>query len=156
YLHDHQEVRISGRTVDVGHMFTGSDAAQNLEASLNFTRLVGTLALLRKVSNVELATFIGDLGSVVSDYIIDKEDDLRDGKTFPTEADLRVFYDGAKARISPADMAGDADGVVFPWDSAKSIAENMETYYTEILSGKRKRFTSFAKTIGLGQLQADD
>lgn len=158
YLEDHPEITISGKNVDIGHLFAGTDAANHFEASLDFKQLNFQLSSLLQVSNKEFANFIGDLGSTVEAYVAEDPtllNDVRKAKS-ANEADLRVFYDGAQGKTSPGDLAGDADVFVFPWSSSITLAENMENYYHELAKGNFKRFTSFAVLIGLGQLRADN
>jgi hypothetical protein len=155
FLKDHDELVIGGRQVDISHLFAGSDAANHIERSLDFTRFFVQLSELLKVTNVEFAGFIGDLGSVVARYLAAFVERLVFGQELVSEPDVRRYYDGPRGIMKPADLAGDADGIVFPWNSLRTVDQNMEEYYLELLNGTRKRFTSFARLIGLGELQGE-
>lgn len=146
YLRKHQVLPIAGRSADIGHLLAGADAkAHPTSISVG----AGTVKLR---SNVEATTFIGDLGSVVTEYIHGSTASFRDVamKRSPL---LDAYYDGAHAMASPEDMAGNADAYALSLDPAKTLAENLRAYYTAASGGVKKRFTSFATMIGLGTLK---
>jgi hypothetical protein len=62
FLLTHKVLEIRGHKVDLGHLFAGLDAA-NHPATIS----LGGLIILR--SNMAAATYAGDLGSVVGEYV---------------------------------------------------------------------------------------
>ncbi len=145
YIRAHQVLPIGGKAVDVGHMLAGADAAKHpTKISLG----AGTINLR---SNVEASTFIGDLGSVVTEYIHGSPTSFRDTAMVRTSL-LDSYYDGSHAMASAADMAGNADAYALKFDAAKTVADNLKDYYAATVGGAKKRFTSFAAGVGLGAL----
>ncbi len=145
YLRAHQVVTINGKQVDIGHMLAGADAA----AHPTSISLAAGMVKLR--SNVEATTFIGDLGSVVTEYIQASTASFRDTAMVRSPL-LDSYYDGAHAMASAEDMAGNADAYALTFDSSKTLTENLRAYYAATAGGARKRFTTFASKIGLGTL----
>jgi hypothetical protein len=145
YLRKHQTLKVGARTVDVGHLLAGADAAKHPTS----VSLGGGVVRLR--SNVEAATFVGDLGSVVTEYIHGSTASFRD-TAMKRSAVLDGYYDGSKAMAGPEDMAGNADAYSLNLDPSKSLADNLKDYYAAASGGAKKRFTTFAAAIGLGTL----
>ena len=145
YLRKHQVLPIGGQSVDVGHMLAGADAAKHPTS----VSLAAGLVKLR--SNVEAATFVGDLGSVVTEYIHGSKASFRDTAMVRSPV-LDSYYDGSNAMASAEDMAGNADAYSLTFDSAKTLTENLRDYYAATSGGAKKRFTGFAAAIGLGTL----
>jgi hypothetical protein len=147
YLRKHQTLKIGAQSVDIGHLLAGADAAKHPTT----ISLGGGMIRLR--SNVEAATFVGDLGSVVTEYIHGSTASFRD-TAMKRSAVLDSYYDGSKAMASAEDMAGNADAYSLNLDPSKSLAENLQDYYAATSGGVKKRFTNFAVAIGLGTLGA--
>jgi hypothetical protein len=146
YLRKHQTLSIGGQSVDIGHMLAGADAAKH-PASIS---LGGGTIKLR--SNVEATTFIGDLGSVVTEYIHGSTASFHD-VAMKRSTLLESYYDGASGMASAEDMAGNADAYSLSFNSSKTLAENLRDYYAATIGGVKKRFTTFASLIGLGILK---
>ncbi len=126
-------------------MLAGADAAKHpTKLSLG-----GGMVKLR--SNVEASTFVGDLGSVVTEYIHGSTASFRDTAMVRSPV-LDSYYDGPKGMASAEDMAGNADAYSLIFDSSKSLTENLKGYYAATTGGAKKRFTGFAAAIGLGTL----
>jgi hypothetical protein len=142
YLRSKQVLSINGKSTDIGHTLAGVDAAKH-PAPVNLA--AGTIKLR---SNVEAATFIGDLGSVVTEYIHDSTASLRDTAMVRSPI-LDTYYN---RYTSLADSAGNADAQAMTLDNSKTLAENLRLYYAATLGGVKKRFTAFASKIGLGIL----
>ncbi|HVV50658.1 MAG TPA: DUF4157 domain-containing protein, partial [Polyangia bacterium] len=141
YLRAHQVLTIAGKQVDIGHFLTGADAAQHP------TPLSLGGGMLKFRSNQELATFVGDLGSVVTEYFHGSTTSFRDTAMVRSSA-LDTFYDRF---ASPSDMAGNADAYAMTIDPAKSFTQNLLDYYAGAgAASAQKRFTRFAAAIGLG------
>jgi hypothetical protein len=145
YLRKHQVLPIGGKPVDIGHMLAGADAARHPAA----ISLAAGMIKLR--SNVEATTFIGDLGSVVAEYIHGSKASFRDTAMVRSSL-LDSYYDGSHAMASAEDMAGNADAYSLALDSSKTLTENLKAYYAATTGGMKKRFTGFATAIGLGTL----
>jgi hypothetical protein len=145
YLRKHQVLPIAGQSVDVGHMLAGADAAKHP------TRISLAAGVIKLRSNVEAATFIGDLGSVVTEYIHGSKASFRDTAMVRSSL-LDSYYDGANAMASAPDMAGNADAYSLALDPAKTLTANLEDYYAATVGGAKKRYTAFAAAIGLGTL----
>lgn len=130
-----------GKKVDLGHVFAGLDAA-------NYPTKVSLAAgLVSMRSNQEAVTFIGDLGSVVVEYIKGY------GKSVSFHSiakerhkELEAYYDGAKGFISKEDMAGNADAYAISFNHKETLCQALVRYYT---SSYASRYSVFAKKIGL-------
>jgi hypothetical protein len=147
YLRKHQVLNIAGNQVDIGHMLAGVDAAKH-PASISLA--AGAITLR---SNQEAATFVGDLGSVVTEYIHGSTASFRDTAMVRSAA-LDGYYDGAHAMAGAEDMAGNADSYALTLDPSKSLSRNLKDYYAAASGGANKRYTRFAAAIGLGALLA--
>jgi hypothetical protein len=145
YLRQHQVLPIGGKSVDIGHMLAGADAAKHP------TRLSLAGGLVKLRSNVEASTFVGDLGSVVTEYVHGSTASFRDTAMVRSPV-LDSYYDGPKGMASAEDMAGDADAYSLTFNSSMSLTDNLKSYYAATTGGAKKRFTGFAAAIGLGKL----
>ncbi|MCB9230046.1 MAG: DUF4157 domain-containing protein [Bacteroidia bacterium] len=143
YITAHKEIAINGTTVDVGHLLTGLDAA-NHPASLSYA---GGLVNLR--SNQEAATYVGDLGSVVTEYVAVAPRDW----VGLVELDYPLLSTTYTSYAEDVDMAGNVDSYSITMDPTKSLSQNLLDYYTSTSGGATKRYTSFARSIGLGTLR---
>ena len=130
--------------VDVGHVLTGLDARNHLT-----TVSLGVLGfpLVRMRSNLEAATFVGDLGSVVVEYLRASKRSFRD-----TAMELdATLLDTTFEKFAPgSDLAADADAYLVPVDPSRSFALNLSSYYRTTVGGWRRRWQGFAQAIGLG------
>jgi hypothetical protein len=142
YLKSKQVIPIGGVPVDIGHLLAGSDAAKH-PARIS---LAGGLVNLR--SNVEAATFVGDLGSVVAEYAHTAKGSFYD-VAMKRSSQLDAVY-GKFASVE--DMAGNVDAYALSLDSGKSLSQNLVDYYAASSGGAKKRYTGFAAAIGLGAL----
>jgi hypothetical protein len=147
YLRKHQTLQIGAQSVDIGHLLAGADATRHPTS----VSLGGGMIKLR--SNVEATTFVGDLGSVVAEYIHGSKASFHDTAMKRSKV-LDTYYDGSKAMASAEDMAGNADAYALSFDPSKSLTDNLKGYYAAATGGVKKRFTNFAISIGLGTLNA--
>ncbi|MGC9524276.1 MAG: hypothetical protein ACP5D7_01910 [Limnospira sp.] len=147
FLRSHQAIPIHGTCVDIGHLFAGADAGQYPDA----VNLAGGLVRMR--SNQEAATFVGDLGSVVVEYIYGNPAPFADIAKMRSPL-LETYYDGDKGRIGAADMAGNADSYAIHFDRAKTLTQTLLEYYTAPSDGAGRRYRTFAQKIGLGTLDS--
>jgi hypothetical protein len=145
YLRKHQKLTINGKPLDIGHFLVGVDAAKHP------TGIELAAGMVKMRSNVEAATFIGDLGSVVTEYIHGSTATFRD-TAMERSPVLDSYFDGSHAMAGAEDMAGNADAYAMSLDSSKILAENLRVYYAATAGGVKKRFTAFASKIGLGTL----
>lgn len=143
FLRNHQAIPIHGTGVDIGHLFAGADAGQYPDA----VSLAGGLVRMR--SNQEAATFVGDLGSVVVEYIYGNPAPFADVAQMRSPL-LETYYDGDKGRIGKADMAGNADSYAIHFDRAQTLTQTLLEYYTAPSDGAGRRYRTFAQKIGLG------
>jgi hypothetical protein len=139
----HAKMLVAGALVDVGHLLAGADAAQHPSR----VSLAAGAVTLR--SNKEATTFIGDLGSVVTEYIHGSKTSFRD--TAMVRSPLLEAYYNRFASVE--DMAGNADAYALVLNPAKSITDNLREYYAAAIGGAKKRYTAFAVTVGLGPLK---
>ena len=131
-------------SVDVGHVLTGLDARDHPT-----TISLGVLGfpLVRMRSNLEAATFVGDLGSLVVEYLGASKRSFRDTAMELDPMLLDVTY----AKFAPgSDLAADADAYLLPLDSSRSFAMNLSAYYRATAGGWKRRWQGFANAIGLG------
>jgi Domain of unknown function (DUF4157) len=145
FLKSHEVLTIGGRRLDMGHMLAGADAARHPTK----VSIAGGVVTLR--SNVEAFTFVGDLGSVVAEYIHGSTASFRNTAMVRSPV-LDSYYDGIRGLASAEDMAGNADAYSLALDSSKSLTENLKAYYAATTGGVTKRFTGLATAIGLGTL----
>lgn len=145
YLKAHQILTINGKPFDIGHTLAGADAARHP------TSISVGAGMVKLRSNVEATTFIGDLGSVVTEYIHGSTASFRDTAMVRSPL-LDSYYDGSHAMAGAEDMAGNADAYAMSLDSSKTLSENLRNYYAATSGGVKKRFTTFASMIGLGTL----
>lgn len=113
---------LNGQPVDISHVFAGADARNHLAAV--------ELLLCHLRSNVEASTWVGDLGSVVVEYIHNTN-----AKNFAGErtADLENFFDRdpRRAKFDLGDQISDIDGVLIDFAAAGSVVGGLEAYYAE-------------------------
>ncbi len=149
---DIQEVRMpNGDFVDVGHVLAGLDA-------INHPATVGPYYMYEMASNVDAVTWAGDLGSVLAERIFQT---MKKGGPL-TDAEVQAQID----EYAPAqDMLGNVDayaiGDAFDVGSArgKRVSEILAEFYggpgmasPTGTAAHAKRFTTFARKIGLGPL----
>jgi hypothetical protein len=149
YIADHQELSIAGTQVDFGHVLAGADArAHPTSLRLGF-------GLLRLRSNHDTATFFGDLASVVVEYLTASRQPF--ALTARVRAPLlEVFYDSVEwGKSGAADMAGNADSYALRFEEHETLAAGLRAYFAMPGGGARRRFSSFARAIGLGALDGD-
>jgi hypothetical protein len=134
---------INGVHVHVGHVFTGLDA-RNYPTRVTLSAL--GLPLIRMRSNLEAATFTGDLGSVVVEYLRGSKRSFRDTAMELDPALLAATYN----EHARGDMAGNADAHLVRLDPSRTVVQNLLDYYTAPVGGWRRRWQGFVVSIGLG------
>lgn len=145
-MRDHQVVSLDGTRVDLGHVFAGLDAGNHPTS----VRLAGGIVTLR--SNMAAATFVGDLGSVVVEYIYGQGNrSFHEVARTLNSSVLASFYDGRHGRISAEDMAGNADAYLVSFRSGETVCDGLQRYYRH---ASRTRYGSFARRIGLSDPNA--
>jgi|GEM_PF-5109538 len=144
YLNGHQSIQVQPLgNVDTGHVFAG------LDAGLHQTSVSIAFGQLHFRSNKEAATFTGDLGSVVVEYIKANPASFRDVAMDLNSSILNAQY---TRFASDPDMAGNVDAYSMTLDPGKTVAQNLIDYYTPTTLGVNKRYTNFANSLGLGRL----
>lgn len=141
-----QVVIINGQSVDIGHLLTGLDAG-NHHTAFSLSKFGMDIFDFR--SNKEFATFVGDLGSVVERYVDERKEEEYFVSLDPTA--LAGHYNDL---AGDQDMAGNVDSYSMNYDSSMSLTENLMAYYSGESRGDNERYTSFARSIGLGSLQS--
>ena len=145
-----QEIDIGGKKVDIGHLFAGVDAI-NHPTAVNIA--YGAAVSMR--SNIEAATWSGDLGSVVGEYILKDGADAKGQNkqkfhSLATKRQDKLLKHYLKSTFSDSDLRGDVDAYNFHLDHSKSVTENLRDYYSnQQAKPVSKRFTEFAKSVGL-------
>ncbi len=133
FLAQHKVVRIRETEVDLGHLFAGLDAG-------NHPTSISLGGIVNLHSNMAAATYGGDLGSVVGEYVIQGTESVHDMARRCDHARLNRTYD---AFISPMDTAGNADAYALVQNLSRSVAQNLEDYYQATSGGVTRRFTQF-------------
>jgi GH25 family lysozyme M1 (1,4-beta-N-acetylmuramidase) len=134
---------IDGVPVHVGHVFAGLDA-RNYPTRVTLS-LLG-LPLVQMRSNLEAATFTGDLGSVVVDYVHGSNRSFRDTAMDPDPALLAATY----TKNAGPDMTGNADAHLVVLNPSRTVVQNLRDYYTAPVGGWHRRWQGFVVSIGLG------
>lgn len=141
---NHPEITVNGDSIDIGHVFTGLDAA-------NFPK-TGTVMSAAGVSGPAGATWAGDVGSALAEWDLHAKKGLGHDRTRRQE-----FYDKF---ASSDDMLGDVDGIALsaapaggaaPAASLASLSGRLRAYYKTTdgaAAGVSKRFTKFAQGSG--------
>ena len=134
---------INGVHVHVGHVFTGLDARHY---PTRITLSVLGFPLVQMRSNLEAATFTGDLGSVAVEYLHGSNRSFRDTAMDLDPALLAATYN----KDAGSDMTGNADAHLVVLNPSRTVVQNLCDYYTAPVGGWRRRWQGFAGTIGLG------
>ncbi|MGH2515992.1 MAG: hypothetical protein ACRDHP_10090, partial [Ktedonobacterales bacterium] len=146
YLRRHQNPRIGSERVDIGHVLVGADAARHP------TSIRLAWGAVRMSSNHETATWIGDLSSVVVEYLHSRHVRSSGFGGVRTRW-IEHYYDSReRGHSGRADMAGNADSYGIAFGPARTLAASLSAYYTPLNGGARWRYTTFARAIGLGTL----
>ncbi|MEB3292120.1 MAG: hypothetical protein VKJ24_03070 [Synechococcales bacterium] len=164
-----QEVVVPGaRLVDMGHIFCALDAANRpkpvpsgtLSLSIPLHALLPVRVSLPRVdSNIDNATFVGDMGGVIRSGLIREA-------VFSGQSLQALIDDEAE----PQDMLGDIDGIVIAlsyrsqltndnsyYRHHEYISDILKEYYTQRNHKPREnRFKIFADHVGLGTLSSSD
>jgi hypothetical protein len=134
---------INGVHVHIGHVFTGLDA-RNYPTRIMLKAL--GLPLIRMRSNLEAATFTGDLGSVVVEYLYGSKRSFRDKVSKLDSALLAAKYN----EHARGDMTANADAHLVRLDPSRTVVQSLLDYYTAPVGGWRRRWQGFVVSIGLG------
>jgi hypothetical protein len=169
YISEHQELPVDGRMVDIGHFFTGLDARNHLERPIllgptmrqiremiqrrigsfpgmsDIQRRLGrdlnirddeSIPILSITDNQRVATWSPDLGSAAVEFI----------HASMGHRNFLAYYNNY---ASPADMRGNVDSYVFPFDRNQSLSSQFRSYYISPSSQRRQRFVQFRQIIGM-------
>ncbi len=138
YLIDHNVLSIGGKDVDMGHLFCGLDAT-------NYPSRISLAGVVNMRSNKEAVTFVGDLGSVVVEYLHRAPGSFHDVARTRNDAALTPIFD---QYIGPADIAGDVDAYALPAPSSTTVHAALHSYYVQ--GGFRLRHSRFLAAVQLG------
>lgn len=130
-------MKLDSADVDIGHLFTGADAR------LHSARLVIKLVIKLR-SNQEQATFVGDLGSVVAEYIHQFKGSFYDCARVKDPAHLKRIFDKFCA---PSDMAGNVDSYHIDFTKAATVVDGLRAHYLGATPPCRGRFPRFAPQV---------
>jgi hypothetical protein len=127
-----------GVLTDIGHLFTGADAG-------NYPAEVNPLYLWLSIdSNIDAATWLGDLGSVLSHLYLHP--------SF-AESDWQQAID---TYSSSSDLIGDIDGAILArmfnysiHSTTTKVSDLLESYYNSVHYSSKARFQLFTQSVGL-------
>jgi predicted transcriptional regulator len=129
---------VEGGAVDVGHLFAGLDAG-NYPTSV---QIAGGLVKMR--SNKEAATFVGDLGSVVAEYIHRSKSSMYDTANIKQETLLDLTY---AEFASDADMNGNADAYACRILPKELVCDALDAYYAPGDTGVSRRYAKLKEYL---------
>jgi hypothetical protein len=155
YLTENQNLSADGRFVDIGHFFTGLDAKnhqQRLELGPNIWGT--TIPVVRLRNNIEIATWVEDLSSVVVEYFNETpcsgrprgRRSFRDMAMVRDDTALRACYNNW---ASDADMRGNVDAYVFPFNASQRLSQQFRSYYITNQDPRRQRFVQFRQQLSI-------
>jgi len=158
YANDGQEIiNPQGYYCDIGHIFSGIDAWNNFAPISPLPDwLMWCRFLLPSVdSNVDFATWLGDIASTAGDFLIDQ---LKNKKIPRDEEQSDIDRDAPGS-----DMLGDIDPYVIihyfdtKCEVGMRISQMISQYYHDegCLEYQAKKFSIFSKYIGLKDLVGD-
>jgi hypothetical protein len=134
----HPAIAVNGASIDIGHVFTGLDAA-------NFPR-TGVVMGAARVEGPAGATWGGDVGSALAEWDLNAGSDRSQRAAFYTRF------------ASNDDMLGDVDGIALSQPAAGTagavsgpLSARLRAYYLGPAGGTpgaRQRFTKFAQGVG--------
>lgn len=138
--------------IDMGHVLTGLDALYHEET---FWPPLGPVKLpvFTNSSNVGVATWVGDLGSVLAEFVYLSHKKSAESGGLTTTPTLIEIQQAIDKLASGADMIGNIDaygiyGIQVPQDNL--VSSWVENYYNiQIAVSPTKRFRFFAERIGL-------
>jgi hypothetical protein len=148
--------------IDLGHVLTGIDAINNpspvLIPVLGQIPLLNS-ALVKMYENKGAATWIGDIGSVISEYYFQVDNSVTTSIpelnfSYPSESEYQNIVD---KYASGADMLGNVDAYVIAKkynvnsSSGGKVSDILKDYYLGPgqLYYKKNRYSIFASEIGL-------
>jgi hypothetical protein len=133
---------LQGMAVDISHVFAGADA-RNHPSKVE-------LAAFALRSNVEATTWVGDLGSVVVEYVHHtKEKDAQTRRT----SDLERFFDmdPSVAVFDLEDQASDLDGILCDFPASGTIHQTLNAYYADNGPWKTRSKIFLSKVLSTAQ-----
>lgn len=143
YLKENKDITIGGKSVDMGHLFTGLDARRHRS---------GITAVLASLNdNLGFATWLGDLASVGAEYLKDFGVSGRiDHREF-LEQNRSALNDKFNALFGEADLNSDADAHAINFVEGLTIHQTLYNYYhvSRNGQGRTRRFHTFAARTGL-------
>lgn len=138
YLIDHKVVSVGGKDVDMGHVFCGLDAT-------NHPSSISLVGVVNMRSNKEAVTFVGDLGSVVVEYLHGASGSFHSVARERNDAAMAPIFDDY---FSQADVAGDVDPYAFTVSASRTVHDAFNAYYQQ--GGFRGRHNRFLAAVRLG------
>lgn len=152
YSNDHQEVLLpDGYYCDIAHILAGIDASNHPQIVTPLPNFLLSIAKLFPYVkfNMDMATWLGDLGSGSGDFFFDYL--LNNKKPLTTEKEQEYININAPG----SDMLGNVDTYAInqSYDVKTSkgmrFTEILEDYYFNETSPKRFRFSLFCNGLGL-------
>ncbi len=134
---------LNGQGVELGHVFAGVDAANHRVSPLVLA------GVIKHRSNVEPATWSGDLGSVVATYIHNSPYSFYDTARVRKPL-LDVYYDKdpVKQMASSGDMLGNVDSFFIDLNGKELVHQSLTSYYEPSSGGWKSRGVKFRAMIG--------
>ncbi|WP_395841774.1 LysM peptidoglycan-binding domain-containing protein [Cystobacter fuscus] len=139
FLRKHKVMKIKGSEVDLGHLFAGLDAG-------NHPTPLSLGGIVHLKSNMAAATYAGDLGSVVAEYVLSSKASVHDLASRVDAGRLQQKY---TEFISPEDTAGNADAYAMVLNLSRSVAQNLTDYYQSTSDGVAQRYPRFIQRAHL-------
>jgi hypothetical protein len=141
FLRKHQVVKIKGTEVDLGHLFAGLDAG-------NHPTPLSLGGIVHLKSNMAAATYAGDLGSVVAEYVLSSQESVH---TLASQVNASRLKQKYQQFISPEDIAGNADSYAAVLALDQSVAQNLANYYLATSGGVAQRYPRFIQRAHLDE-----
>lgn len=159
YANGHQEVKLpDGSFSDIAHILSGLDSfnyPQVVTPLPNFLRFL-TKLFPHVTSNMDMATWLGDIGSSGGGFLFTYLGQGKKELTTKQEQDLIDQFNPG------SDMLGNIDAYVIAksydvtTNNGKRFTEILEDYYLTDNSFRKKRISIFCEAIGLGELKGNN
>ena len=146
-----KEILVNGAPVDMHHVFAGLDARRNPSEVIPGMGGINAPGLGMS-RNIEAATYVGDLGSVVGELLVSYYAKTDTGRV--TDDPRQVYGNYAKSawtNFGLADFNSDVDSYAMNINASQTVHKNLYNYYHVQKSGQgyTKRYTNFARRTGL-------
>lgn len=160
FLKDHNRIDVHGHELDFWHLFVGLDALSRDKGKNDTVNLLKLpVAQYTQMERAAAATWAGDIGSALTDWMVRFSQDQENKNNFKTlESRLDYYW---KSRASTADLEGEilAWGIYDLRKSFKSqrLSDVLLYFFhpAQFLKNRRKAFELFIKHYSLPGKPAD-